>query len=147
MSKKKKIVNKEKIHSHTINTLFSIILNNIFQLPWKLTKQTVWIRRRNLPITESIFSIFRKDKTFPVFAGNSNKTFNSCGCIKEIVSFQPYRYAMLGMFAMLILLLGRGDNNPVGIYMFKVNNKDTRTMPGVVLVSLMLTLNIFHTMF
>ena len=31
--------------------------------------------------------------------------------------------------------------------MFKVNNKDTRTTPGVVLVSLLLTLNIFHTLF
>ena len=35
--------------------------------------------------------------------------------------------------------------------MFKVNNKDTRTMPGVVLlvilVSLLLTLNIFYTLF
>ena len=28
--------------------------------------------------------------------------------------------------------------------MFKVNNKDTTTMPGIVLVSLLLTLNIFH---
>ena len=31
--------------------------------------------------------------------------------------------------------------------MFKVNNKDTRTMLGVVLVSLLLTFNIFHTFF
>ena len=31
--------------------------------------------------------------------------------------------------------------------MFKVNNKDTRTTPGVVLVSLLLTLNMFHTLF
>ena len=31
--------------------------------------------------------------------------------------------------------------------MFKVNNKDTRMMPGVILVSLLLTLNIFHTFF
>ena len=31
--------------------------------------------------------------------------------------------------------------------MFKVNNKDTRTTPGIVLVSLLLTLNIFHTLF
>ena len=35
--------------------------------------------------------------------------------------------------------------------MFKVNNKDTRTMPGIVLlvilVSLLLTLNIFYTLF
>ena len=31
--------------------------------------------------------------------------------------------------------------------MFKVNNKDTRTTPGVVLVSLLLTLNIFCTLF
>ena len=34
--------------------------------------------------------------------------------------------------------------------MFKVNNKDTRTTPianGVVLVTLLLTLNIFHTLF
>ena len=31
--------------------------------------------------------------------------------------------------------------------MFKVNNKDTRTTPGVILVSLLLTLNIFHTLF
>ena len=31
--------------------------------------------------------------------------------------------------------------------MFKVNNKDARTTPfGVVLVSLLLTLNIFHTL-
>ena len=29
--------------------------------------------------------------------------------------------------------------------MFKINIKDSRTTPGVVLVSLMLTLNIFHT--
>ena len=29
--------------------------------------------------------------------------------------------------------------------MFKVNNKDTKTTPGVVLVFLMLTMNIFHT--
>ena len=29
--------------------------------------------------------------------------------------------------------------------MFKVNNKDTRATPDVVLVSLLLTLNIFHT--
>ena len=29
--------------------------------------------------------------------------------------------------------------------MFKVNNKDTRTTPGVVLVSLLLTLNVFLT--
>ena len=28
--------------------------------------------------------------------------------------------------------------------MFKVNNKDTRTTPGVILMSLLLTLNIFH---
>ena len=34
--------------------------------------------------------------------------------------------------------------------MFKVNNKDTRTTPivnGIVLVSLLLTLNIFHNLF
>ena len=31
--------------------------------------------------------------------------------------------------------------------MFKVNNKDTRTTPGVVLVSLSLTLNILQTLF
>ena len=31
--------------------------------------------------------------------------------------------------------------------MFKVNNKDTRATTGVVLVSLLLTLNIFHTLF
>ena len=31
--------------------------------------------------------------------------------------------------------------------MFKVSNKDTRTTTGVVLVSLLLTLNIFHTLF
>ena len=30
--------------------------------------------------------------------------------------------------------------------MFKVNNEDTRTRPGVVLVSLLLTLNIIHTL-
>ena len=34
-----------------------------------------------------------------------------------------------------------------GVNMFKVNNKDTRTIPGVVLVSLLLTLNIFRTLF
>ena len=31
--------------------------------------------------------------------------------------------------------------------MFRVSNKDTRTMPGVVLVSLLLPLSIFHTLF
>ena len=31
--------------------------------------------------------------------------------------------------------------------MFKVNNKDIRMMPDVVLVSILLTLNIFHTLF
>ena len=31
--------------------------------------------------------------------------------------------------------------------MYKVNNKETRTTPGVVLVSLLLTLNIFHILF
>ena len=36
------------------------------------------------------------------------------------------------------------DNKTIN--MFKVNNKDTRTS-GVVLVSLSLTLNIFHTLF
>ena len=35
---------------------------------------------------------------------------------------------------------------PAGIYMLKVNNKDTNAT-GVVLVSLLLTLNIFHTLF
>ena len=30
--------------------------------------------------------------------------------------------------------------------MFKVNNKDSRKTPGVFLVSLLLTLNIFHTL-
>ena len=30
--------------------------------------------------------------------------------------------------------------------MFKVNNKGTRTTPGIVLVPLLLTLNIFHTL-
>ena len=29
--------------------------------------------------------------------------------------------------------------------MFKVNNKDTRTTPGVILVFLFLTLNLFHS--
>ena len=51
-------------------------------------------------------------------------------------------------------------NNPAGICMFKVNNRNTRTRceicsklkkdtrpTGVVLVSLLLTLNIFHTLF
>ena len=48
---------------------------------------------------------------------------------------------------------------PVGIYMFKGNNRNTRTrckicskltsggIDGIVLVSLLLTLNIFHTLF
>ena len=40
---------------------------------------------------------------------------------------------------------------PAGNYMFKVNNKNTRTkydiFSGVVLVSLLLALNIFHTLF
>ena len=31
--------------------------------------------------------------------------------------------------------------------MFKINNKDTRTTPVIVLVSSLLTLNIFHTLF
>ena len=35
----------------------------------------------------------------------------------------------------------------ISLPMFKVNNKDTRTKPGVVLVSLMLFLNLFHTLF
>ena len=30
--------------------------------------------------------------------------------------------------------------------MFKVNNKDTRAMPGIILVSLLLNLNIFHSL-
>ena len=34
---------------------------------------------------------------------------------------------------------------PVGIYMIKVNKRNTRT--DVILVSLLLTLNIFHTLF
>ena len=34
-----------------------------------------------------------------------------------------------------------------GVRMFKVNNRDTRTTPGIVLVSLLLTLNICHTLF
>ena len=34
-----------------------------------------------------------------------------------------------------------------GVKYFSVNNKDIRTMPGVVLVLLLLTLNIFHTLF
>ena len=51
-----------------------------------------------------------------------------------------------------------GKYHPAGNYMFKVNNRKTRTRweicskltiktPGVVLVSLLLTLNIFHTLF
>ena len=35
--------------------------------------------------------------------------------------------------------------HPAGNYMFKVNNRNTRREVGVVLVSLLLTLNIFHT--
>ena len=31
--------------------------------------------------------------------------------------------------------------------MFKVSTKDTRTTPDVILVSFLLTLNIFHTLF
>ena len=34
-----------------------------------------------------------------------------------------------------------------GVNMFKVNDKETRSTQGVVLVSLPLTLNIFHTLF
>ena len=30
--------------------------------------------------------------------------------------------------------------------MFKVNNKDTRTTPGIVLVFLLVNLNVFHTL-
>ena len=36
---------------------------------------------------------------------------------------------------------------PAGIYLLKVNNEGTRTTPGFVLVPLLLTLNIFHTLF
>ena len=36
------------------------------------------------------------------------------------------------------------NTQPAGNYMFKVNNKDTRTMS--ILVSLLLTLNIFQTL-
>ena len=36
---------------------------------------------------------------------------------------------------------------PAGIYLFKVNNRNTPDANGVVLVSLLLTLNIFHTLF
>ena len=42
------------------------------------------------------------------------------------------------------------DSNPVGIYLLKVNNRNTRTscdLNDVVLVFLLLTLNIFHTLF
>ena len=33
------------------------------------------------------------------------------------------------------------------VKMFKVNNKDTGTVPGVVLMSLLLTFNLFHALF
>ena len=36
---------------------------------------------------------------------------------------------------------------PAGIYSFRIKIGNTRTIPGVVLVSLLLTLNIFHTLF
>ena len=36
--------------------------------------------------------------------------------------------------------------DPARIYLLKVNNKDTRTTPEVILVSLLLTLNKFHTL-
>ena len=39
------------------------------------------------------------------------------------------------------------SDGPTGNYMFKVNNRNTRPRPGVVLVFLLLTLNIFHTLF
>ena len=39
-----------------------------------------------------------------------------------------------------------GTCDPVGIYLLKINKKDTRTS-GVVLVSFLLTTNIFHTFF
>ena len=41
------------------------------------------------------------------------------------------------------------NSNPAGIYLLKVNNKNTRTPDAnvVVMVSLLLTLNIFHTFF
>ena len=38
------------------------------------------------------------------------------------------------------------EHSPAGNCMFKVNNRNTATRYGVVLVSLLLTLNIFHTL-
>ena len=61
----------------------------------------------------------------------------------------------------MTILVGSSVAFPVGNYMFKVNNRNTRTRCGIcskltiktperrqnVLVSLALTLNIFHTLF
>ena len=48
-------------------------------------------------------------------------------------------------------IVTHGFSYPAGNYMFQVNNRKTRTRceiyGGVVLVSLLLTLNIFHTLF
>ena len=60
--------------------------------------------------------------------------------LKDFISpFQP----PVGIY----LLKGNNKNTRTRCEIFKINNKDTRTTPGVALVSLLLTLNIFHTLF
>ena len=60
--------------------------------------------------------------------------------IKYSISRVPVKYAMLSYFLLTYLGAPATEVNPSSIYLLKVNN-------GVVLSSLLLTLNIFHTLF
>ena len=73
---------------------------------------------------------------------------------QRIVCFSTTNFFTLTSFSMTLFI----SWYPVGIYLLKVNNRDTRKRCeicskltikpiGVVLVSLLLTLNIFHTLF
>ena len=78
-----------------------------------------------------------------MLAGIINVQLGS-GCASERDSIKSYKKSC-------------NESYPAGNYMFKVNNRNTRTRckmfkittikaPGVVLVSFFLTLNIFHTL-
>ena len=62
-----------------------------------------------------------------------------------IPTFRPILSATQSVFTRLKLTI---ETTEQGVKLIKVNNKDTRTTPnGVFLVSLLLTLNIFQTLF
>ena len=127
------MVKPEKYDNLHLIFHFTIPLMQLFSMLklMEVAKKYLWNFRHDVSLIEVLVR---------VYLVNTRPQFN----IYKTLVWRP-RCHMNALYWFTVGLMPTGY--PIGIYLLKVNNKGTRATPGVVLVSLLLTLTLFHILF